>query len=291
MSEAREQAFDLYRNGLTLKEIAEQLGVSSATIRSWKRRDRWDEKGSATQRKKEKKSATRKVQRVAHAAEALIGQQDTLEKSPTKDVLSDKQKLFCLHYVRCFNATKAYQKACGVSWETANAHAYEWMARPEIREEIERLKKNRINRELLSADDIVQKYIDIAFADITDYLSFDGRKLELRSSDEIDGTLIKEIRQTKEGISFRLIDRESALRWLADHYDLLTEEQRVRVDVAKANLPPSGEDMEDDGFLEALQGKAAEDWNEESAVQVQTVQQKAAADIELVDGNIPGSGI
>ena len=287
MSEAREQAFDLYRNGLTLKEIAEQLGVSSATIRSWKRRDRWDEKGSATQRKKEKKSATRKVQRVAHAAEALIGQQDTLEKSPTKDVLSDKQKLFCLHYVRCFNATKAYQKACGVSWETANAHAYEWMARPEIREEIERLKKNRINRELLSADDIVQKYIDIAFADITDYLSFDGRKLELRSSDEIDGTLIKEIRQTKEGISFRLIDRESALRWLADHADLLTEEQRVRIEAVKTKLPPPVEEIEDDGFLEAIQGSIAQDWDEESTVQVQAVQQETAAGSELVDGDIP----
>ncbi|MFQ9151632.1 MAG: terminase small subunit [Blautia sp.] len=27
--------------------------------------------------------------------------------------LTDKQRLFCIYYSRCFNATKAYQKAYG----------------------------------------------------------------------------------------------------------------------------------------------------------------------------------
>ena len=49
------------------------------------------------------------------------------------------------------------------------------LRKPKVKEEIRRLKKNRLNREMLSEEDIFQKYIDIAFADITDYLEF-GRK-------------------------------------------------------------------------------------------------------------------
>ena len=34
------------------------------------------------------------------------------------------------------------------------------------------LKQNKLNRELLSEADIFQKYMDIAFSDITDYMEF-----------------------------------------------------------------------------------------------------------------------
>jgi phage terminase small subunit len=41
-----------------------------------------------------------------------------------------------------------------------------------VKKEILRLKKERLNREFFSESDIFQKYMDIAFADITDYLKF-----------------------------------------------------------------------------------------------------------------------
>ena len=41
-----------------------------------------------------------------------------------------------------------------------------------VKEEIFHLKQERLNREFLSEADIFQKYIDIAFADITDYMTF-----------------------------------------------------------------------------------------------------------------------
>lgn len=41
-----------------------------------------------------------------------------------------------------------------------------------IRNEIQTLKRSRLNRELLDEHDIFQKYIDIAFADITDFVQF-----------------------------------------------------------------------------------------------------------------------
>ena len=38
--------------------------------------------------------------------------------------LTDKQRLFCVLYVKCFNATKAYQKAYEVDYNTAASIGY-----------------------------------------------------------------------------------------------------------------------------------------------------------------------
>ena len=38
-----DEALKLYRQGLKLVEISEQLGVPEGTIRSWKNRQQWDE--------------------------------------------------------------------------------------------------------------------------------------------------------------------------------------------------------------------------------------------------------
>ncbi|WP_323655581.1 terminase small subunit [Lysinibacillus xylanilyticus] len=96
----------------------------------------------------------------------------------------------------------------------------------------------------------MQKWIDLAFADITDYVKF-GRQEEvvyredgqpeidmngnvktyafnyvhLNKSVEIDGTLITEVKQGKDGVSFKLADKMKALEFLSKHMDLLNERE------------------------------------------------------------------
>ena len=86
--------------------------------------------------------------------------------------LTDKQRLFCVLYTKCFNATKAYQKAYGCSYETAMVRGSETLRNVKIKNEILRLKQNRLNREMLDESDIFQKYMDIAFSDVTDFVEF-----------------------------------------------------------------------------------------------------------------------
>ena len=107
--------------------------------------------------------------------------------------------------------------------------------------------------------------MDIAFADITDYVEFGretvpvmgpfgpivvkdektGKKIEIkkeinvvrfRESIEIDGTLISEIKQGKDGASIKLADRMKALQWISDHMDLATAEQKARIEVLKSKV-------------------------------------------------------
>lgn len=266
-----DKAFELYRQGLKLIEIAGQLQVAEGTVRSWKNRYKWDGESNATLRKKE-----------CNVAKPIRTQKTTKNSKSEPEVerilqngeLTDKQRLFCVYYVRCFNATKAYQKAYDTDYKTAAANAYRLMENDGVKREIDRLKKERLNREFLSEADIFQKYVDIAFADLTDYLEFGTEEVPvigqfgpvkvkdektgkekvlmqrenrvyLKDSAMVDGSLVTELTTGRNGTNIRLADRMKALQWLSD---------RVSHEV---------EETADDGFLEALKGSAAEDWSDE----------------------------
>lgn len=267
-----EQAKTLYDKGLKLIDIANQLGIPEGTVRSWKNRYNWDcnvakEKRNVAKTKKNKKQ---------NQEEPSVDEVSSIIENPE---LTDKQRLFCIHYIRSFNATKAYQKAYGCSYENAMQNGSRMLRNDKVKEEIIRLKQNRLNRELLSEEDIFQKYMDIAFSDITDYVKFGteevpvmamygpvqvqdpktGKKktltetvniIHFRDSSEVDGSIIAEVKHGKNGSSIKLADRMKALQWLTDHMDLGTEEQRARIAQMKAQterLAQAPTDEEEDG--------------------------------------------
>ena len=284
-----EVARKLYEQGILLKDIAEQLDVPQGTIRRWKSTYKWDQSADCSDVRKEnersvnsERSEKKKVQRVKHDVASVT-------ENPE---LTDKQRLFCLYYVRCFNATKAYQKAYGCSYEAAVKSGSRMLTFVDIRTEIQSLKQSRLNRELLDEHDIFQKYMDIAFADITDFVQFGqeeeyvigqfglvqvedpvtGKKAPLkqkvntvrfRESDSIDGTLITEVKNGKNGASIKLADRMKALEWLAEHMDIATEEQKARIAVLK--MKSAGDEPEDidTSYVEALKDLAAKVWTNE----------------------------
>jgi phage terminase small subunit len=284
-----EVARKLYEQGILLKDIAEQLDVPQGTIRRWKSTYKWDQSADCSDVRKEnersvnsERSEKKKVQRVKHDIASVT-------ENPE---LTDKQRLFCLYYVRCFNATKAYQKAYGCSYEAAVKSGSRMLTFVDIRTEIQSLKQSRLNRELLDEHDIFQKYMDIAFADITDFVQFGqeeeyvigqfglvqvedpvtGKKAPLKQkvntvrfkeSDSIDGTLITEVKNGKNGASIKLADRMKALEWLAEHMDIATEEQKARIAVLK--MKSAGDEPEDvdTSYVDALKDLAAKVWTNE----------------------------
>lgn len=195
--------------------------------------------------------------------------------------LTDKQQLFCIYYIRCFNATKAYQKAYDVDYATAVVNGPRLLGNARIKDEIFRLKQERLNREFLSESDIFQKYMDIAFADATDFVEFGNEDVDvildtgerktitvshvnIKNDADVDGTIISEVSKGKDGVKVKLADRMKALQWLSDHMDLATEKQKAEIALLKAKVQTDdGDEVADDGFLEALNGTAAEDWGDE----------------------------
>lgn len=290
-SPKRDEAYRIWLSSgkeKTLKEIAAELGVSETQVRKWKNQDKWNSNvtnpngnvtnpnGNVTNPKSNvtnQKKAPCSTEKDAVAEEV----QQVTENSG----LTDKQKLFCISYIRCFNATKAYQKAYGVSYDTAMAAGSQLLRNIKVKEQIQKLKQNRLNREFLEEADIFQKYMDIAFADMTEFIQFgrkevpvtgpDGLPIEVtdeetgerkqltreinvvrfRDSDEVDGTLISEVKQGRDGASIKLADRMKALDWISSHMSLATEEQKAKIEHLRANTEKLKSDSSSDG-IEAI---------------------------------------
>lgn len=255
-----------YMSGMKYKDIADKYGVSINTVKSWKKRYNWERKKGCTQNKKG--CTQKKLEKKAVADEVKQVIQNT--------ELTDKQQLFCIHYIRCFNATKAYQKAYGVDYATAASIGYRLLEKDGVKQEIHRLKQDRLNREFLSESDVFQKYMDIAFADVTDFVEFGNEDVDvildtgerktitvshvnIKNDADVDGTIISEVSKGKDGVKVKLADRMKALQWLTDHMDLATDKQKAEIALLKAKVQTDdGEEIADDGFLDALNGTAAE---------------------------------
>lgn len=270
-----EKARELYKGGMKLVEIASQLDVPAGTVRRWKSTYHWDGEQQSersekkSERSESKKSVTKKA--VADEVKQVIRNTD----------LTDKQQLFCIYYIRCFNATKAYQKAYGCGYTTAVTNGPALLGNARIKEEILQLKQDRLNREFLSESDVFQKYMDIAFADVTDFVEFGNEDVDvildtgerktitvshvnIKNDADVDGTIISEVSKGKDGVKVKLADRMKALQWLTDHMNLATDKQRAEIALLQAKVQTDdGEEIADDGFLDALNGTAAEDWGDE----------------------------
>nr|DAI21558.1 MAG TPA: Terminase small subunit [Caudoviricetes sp.]DAR22426.1 MAG TPA: Terminase small subunit [Caudoviricetes sp.] len=276
-----EKARELYKGGMKLVEIASQLECSAATIRTWKNRYKWDADESETFQKKNetKRNVSKSNASKKQSEETAVA--DEVRQVIQNTNLTDKQQLFCIHYIRCFNATKAYQKAYGVDYATAASIGYRLLEKDGVKQEIHRLKQDRLNREFLSESDVFQKYMDIAFADVTDFVEFGNEDVDvipdtgerktitvsyvnIKNDADVDGTIISEVSKGKDGVKVKLADRMKALQWLTDHMDLATEKQKAEIALLKAKVQTDdGEEIADDGFLDALNGTAAEDWGDE----------------------------
>lgn len=272
-----EVALNLYRQRVLLKDIAAQLGVPAGTVRRWKSTYKWED--SERSQKESERSQNKK---------SIL--KDDIESVNENVNLTEKQRLFCLYYVRCFSATKAYQKAYQCDYFTAKAHGFELLRVVAIKTEIQRLKENRLNRELLDESDIFQKYMDIAFADVTDFVEFGqdeeyvigpygvveikdpetGEKKPLtqkintvrfKESKDVDGTLISEIKNGRNGASIKLADRMRALDWLADHMDLATDEQKARIAALKMKSAPDEPEETDTSYVDALKALVDKAWD------------------------------
>ncbi len=197
----RDKAFELYKesNGkIQNREIANILGISEKTVSGWKVKDKWNSKLNGVLQKderstpKEKKRSNKKKEPIAKEVEEVI----------ESDGLTDKQRLFCLYYIKTYNATRSYQKAYNCSYDVANVEGFKNLVKPSIREEILQLKKTRMQTDFMDANDVVRKYQEIAFAD----------------------------EEILDGAEVRTTDKLKALDFLTKYYKLLESESETKED-------------------------------------------------------------
>ena len=243
-SPSRDEAKRMYldsKGKMLLKDIAKAVGKQDTQIRRWKSLDHWDEelKGNVTIPKDNVTKQNNGIEKPPKT-ELLPEEIETLNN----EELTEKQRLFCLYYVRWFNATKAYQKAYSCDYSTAMVNGCKLLSNPKIKEHIQAIKDAKIKQAMYTAEDLFQKMMDIAYSDATDFLSF-GRRIneetgleynyvDFLDSSEVDGTLIQEVKQGKDGCSIKLVSKEFALKWLDKHYSEATDLQKAQLEQLRA---------------------------------------------------------
>ncbi|MGE7718086.1 terminase small subunit [Priestia megaterium] len=230
-----------YQQGMKYKEIAEKYSVSINTVKSWKKRHGWSrEKGAP------------KTKRVHTKPKGAPARQKVENESGE---LTDKQRIFVLEYMRDFNATRAAM-AAGYSKKTAYAIGWENLRKPEIQAEIARFKGEKAEELGIDIQRVIMEYMKIAFTDVTDLLEFGQREVpvmtmlgplyegegdekkpvtklvnfvDFKDSSQIDGTVISEVKQGKDGVSIKLHDKMKALKELEKYTGFMTEEQKLQI--------------------------------------------------------------
>lgn len=211
-----------YMAGMKYREIAEKYGVSINTVKSWKVRHSWDRKGNGPRKRKRAHTMHTK----ARAQEAREREERDEEKRKAMqtlvkvDKINERQRLFALYYFQTHNATASYQRAYGCTRAAASASAYKLLRNPAIAAAIREMQADRDATLLLTAGDVVDLYMRIAFADYGDFVSVKDGRMTTKNIDEVDGQLIDSVSQTKDGVIVKLADRMKALRWLASYFEL-----------------------------------------------------------------------
>lgn len=245
------------------------------------------ERSKSTERSEKKQNAPERRKPPPDAREEY-----DISTLPGDSSLTMKQRIFILEYLRDFNATRA-ATAAGYSKKTAHMMGFENLRNPKIQHEIDQVKSDLVDGLGLSVQRVVLEYMKIAFADISDYVTFgqkevpvmgmfgpvqdeDGNPMmqdinyvEFKESDEIDGTVVSQVKMGKDGASIKLYDKLAALKQLEKYTTFLTETQKVqlekaRLEVAKLRGDDLTDEDSDDGFMEALGGIAAEVWPDEN---------------------------
>ncbi|OLF64614.1 terminase small subunit, partial [Staphylococcus sp. MB377] len=203
--------------------------------------------------------------------------------------------------------TQAALKA-GYSKDGAHVQASRLLRRERVSSYIKELKGELIENVFVEAMDVLKEYIKIAFADITNYVTFGQKEVpvmgmfgpmkdesgkeitriinyvDLHEADMVDGSIITEVKLGKDGVSVKLADKMKALDKLSQYFDLVPdnfkrkieeERHKMQMEVQKAQIDKikadtsrikgdEGEGYEDDGFIDALEGKTAEVWEDET---------------------------
>lgn len=278
-SPSRDEAKRMYldsKGKMLLKDIAKAVGKQDTQIRRWKSLDHWDEelKGNVTIPKDNVTKQNNCIEKPSKK-ELLPEEIETLNN----EELTEKQRLFCLYYVRWFNATKAYRKVYDCDYTTAMTNGSMLLRNTKIQEHIQAIKDAKIKQAMYTAEDFFQKMMDIAYSDATDFLSFGRRKdkktgleynyVDFLDSSEVDGTLIQEVKQGKDGCSIKLVGKEFALKWLDKHYSEATDLQKAQLEHLRAQTDKlkaenqEEETIEDDGFLVAIKNAEIGEWSDE----------------------------
>lgn len=265
-----------YKAGMKYRDLAEKYDVTINTIKSWKQRYDWQRKGAHT----EEKRVHTNIKGAPASQQEVHNDEYTSEEKQQLDLdtaeMTAQQKIFADEYVIDFNATQAAIRA-GYSPRTAQQQGSDLFLKPVIHDYILTLLAARSRRLGISLDRTLEELAKVGYANPADIIDPQtGAVKPDVSPDDLAAITSIKVKATRSG-NGDSVEREvrfggkiPALQMLHKIQGLTFKEQkdetldRERLDIERqaivAKNPSEDPAQEDDGFLDALNTKAAEVW-------------------------------
>lgn len=187
--------------------------------------------------KKKKKKAKAKRKPIMHAKaarEELKRKPNSQKKNPIR--LTARQTLFVDCYIGAarMNGTKAAIMA-GYSEHSASRQATDLLTNPLVKTYLHRRQADLKRRLEVTQDKVVGLLSAVAQAKATDFVTWKGSRIVVKSSDEIPDALVSAVKSVKPvfdkdgcsiGIELRFHDPVAAARLLGQHLNLFGEKAR-----------------------------------------------------------------
>ena len=253
-----------YENGATLKSLSEKYDIKLNTIKSWSSREGWKKKdkvATATKKAtKEEKSQPEKNKKVSIGDKKQKAVEKVTKRLSTAIDLTEKEKLFCLYYIKDFNAALAVRKAGYNTTKHSDVMGYQMLQKEHIKKYINELREYMATDAMLDVNRLIEQYKKLAFYNIDDFVELrtvervmkndKGKVLRdsagqplteevevLMLKPDYDGQLIGELSQMDNGsIKIKMPDRMKALDKLLDYVDIPKQLDRDRVAMEKQKI-------------------------------------------------------
>jgi len=167
--------------------------------------------------------------------------------------LNPKQQLFCIEYLKDFNATQAAIRA-GYSKDTSYSIGCENLKKPEIQTEISSLIKELLDQAKIPLEKKILDYWTIrAFYDVTEIIDLNGKlKLTEKQLREkglhvcIDGINKKINSSGKIIIVYKFADKDKAVEMLQKYIQMIKEKLDINLTNISIGKPPTPEEAYSD---------------------------------------------
>lgn len=182
---------------------------------------------------------------------------DTIEQIMEFQGISERDKEIALRYLSCKNRTQAALEA-GVPKSYAYVEGSKVLKKPEVKSFMRMLQRQMFEDLFTDAKEVLALFLKVAFSDMTNYASWgtkqvpvkDGRKflkdadgnlimkdvtyLNAINSDMVDGSLIQEISETRDGgLKIKLVDKTPAMQRVIDLMDVVGDREFKRTMMEK----------------------------------------------------------
>jgi phage terminase small subunit len=239
----RDKVFADIAAGMSAAAAARKHGKEPATVRQWVKRYL---KGKAvtpavtSDKKRDKRDSVTESKKEAEQIDKIIADA-AIENTELNRQHSD----FCVYYTINNNATLSYLKVYGCSYGAAAVNGHKLLKSAKIAAEIRRLRKIRAAATDFGGDSIIEYHKRILQADINDYVEIeqiipirDGKPIpvadpetkeakpliksivRIRPGWDIDGSIVTEISEGREGIKVKLADKQKSLAFFERYFGL-----------------------------------------------------------------------